>query len=154
MKDIHDIINESKVRRAADAIRYQKLDDDECQICHAHGEDKRSWFMTCLYAVHEAIPEAIELADVPDSNKRVNADYYLRLCKSCRGEFLSALGEAANRRRALRGTRLDSDGGVCHDDEDRNIPIRVNGCVQMITREEWDAMQAEHGTREPFTVKP
>ena len=36
---------------------------------------------------------------------------------------------------------MDHDGGDWFVEDDRNIPVRENGTVVMLTREEWDARQ-------------
>ena len=98
MSMFETLISESRQRREIDAKRFTELDRDLCMICWAYGADKRSWSMNCGYAVHEAIPEAIDMFGLPEGAALKDRGYYLLLCKSCRGAFLSALGDAASHR--------------------------------------------------------
>ena len=155
-----------KNRRHQDAERFKALDGDECQICLAHGQDKRSLTIDCLYAIHEAVPEAIDLALVPEKKPQANAQadslddndswgdgkrrgYYLRICKSCRSRLLEHLKQWADEGRTNRGKPMDHDGCIesdFPDDEgEANIPIREFGAVRMITKAEWDK---RHGPKE------
>jgi hypothetical protein len=138
---LREIIQAHEQRRERDAQRWAELDDDECQLCGAHGADKRSLFLDCRYSVHEVVPEAIDLGGVPAFQER---GYYLRLCKSCRARFLGHLREWRDECVALRGRPMDHDGHVYDDDPEpgRNIPIREHGAIRMLTRQEWDARQA------------
>ncbi|MBM3273869.1 MAG: hypothetical protein FJZ00_01855 [Candidatus Sericytochromatia bacterium] len=131
-------------RREEDAKRFGELDGDLCQICWAYGADKRSWLMECLYAVHEAIPEAIDLFGLPDDHRLAKRGYYLRLCKSCRGAFLTALGDAATKRRALRSTQKDHDGSPLWDsDPECQIPVRVNGATVLMNPDDYEDWRAK-----------
>lgn len=94
-----------------DRGRYENHDGDLCMLCGAHGSDKRNLFVSCLYAIHEVVPEAIDLRAA--GTERVG--YYLRICKSCRGRFLEGLGRWRAECIALRGTPMDHDG--CPEDE-------------------------------------
>lgn len=123
------------VRRARSAARFEALDPDECQLCGAHGPDKRSLFIDCGYALYEAVDEVIDIRDLELERGR---GYYLLLCKSCRGRLLAALERWAEECRLLRGLPKDSDGGLDEIDPDRNIPVRVHGAIQMMTRDEYD----------------
>ena len=149
MKDLHQIIEETKERRRIDAERFKQLDRDSCQLCHAHGEDKRSLFISCLYAVHEVLPEAIDLFDVPMEgvSEGQHRGYYLNICKSCRAGLLSHLKAWRNECVAKRDEPMDHDGNIQPTDPDRNIPVRINGAIQMLTREEWDRRAADEAAR-------
>lgn len=82
----------------------------------------------------------------PDSTEPVHlfqtTVYGTRCCKSCRGDFISLFV------RWSKGEFAQKPEG---SDPERNIPVRVNGAVQMLTRAEWDAM---HPDREPMTWRP
>ena len=151
MSSIQTILDTERQRRENDKKRWDALDDDLCMICHAYGADKRSLFVSCFYAVHEVVPEAIDLFLCDEQLK--DRGYYLRICKSCRGSFLGHMEKWANERRLLRGTPLDHDGSEVYD-TDGMIPVRINGCVRFLTREEWDERQAtaEHDAPEKCLV--
>jgi hypothetical protein len=136
-------------RNRNDKRRYEKLDSDECQLCEAYGNDKRSLYIKCFYDVSEAVPEMISLQDVEEINIAMSNFFYLRICKSCRGSLLGHLREWAASRRTLRGIPKDHDGGVEPEYEDcdeegnpRNIPYRKDGRTIMISEEEW---RVKHG---------
>jgi hypothetical protein len=136
------IIEESKRRREADAQRFKDADMDLCMCCHAYGEDKRSLWVDCLYAVHEVVPEAIDLGGVEPSPKNHNHGYYLRICKSCRGRFLTMMGEWWKAGVDRRDIPKDHDGhNEFEPDPERNIPVRVNGAIVLMTRAEWAERQ-------------
>lgn len=143
MTTLRDMIERTDQRRAEDAQRYADLDGDLCQLCHAYGADKRNLFLTCLYAVHEVVPEAIDTYAVEMLPEERRGDYYLRICKACRAGFLNHLQQWRNERVALRGMPKDHDGYVDDDDPERTIPYRVNGATVMLTREEWLAKRRE-----------
>lgn len=138
---LRKMLDESAARRKADAQRFKGHDEQLCMLCWAYGADKRSLFVSCFYAVHEAVPEAIDLSECEPKFK--DRGYYLRLCKSCRGAFLGHMREWANKCRSLRDTPKDHDGNVDSDNPEANIPVRIDGAVVMLTREQWDKRQGQ-----------
>ena len=126
------MIAEMEARRAADAKRYEGADEALCMICWAYGNDKRSLFLSCFYAVHEAIPEAIDLASCGEKLK--DRGYYLRICKSCRASLLDHLRRWADERRTLRDTPKDHDGHIDYANPEANIPVRIDGAIVMLNR--------------------
>lgn len=138
---LRDMLERIRRKQEADAERFKGLDGDLCQLCHAYGEDKRSLWIDCGYDVAEVVPEMMDTRcfEDPDAAKR---GHYLRFCKSCRGRLLSAMKEWRRECIALRGTPKDHDGHVEDDDPERNIPVRVNGAIVMLTHEEWDEREA------------
>lgn len=140
------MLEQLKARREADAKRFKEMDDDLCQICWAYGQDKRSFKLYCFYDVSEIIPEAIDMFAIGDDK---DPSYYLRVCKSCRGSFLTALKQAADGRRALREEPKDHDGYIDDGDSDANIPVRINGATVMMNAEnyaEWKARNVKNKT--------
>ena len=142
-RGLQDLIAESETRRTRDAGRFGALDWDACQLCESRGPDRRSLIVNCGYAVHEVIPEAIDVHSVPDMEGR---GYFLRICKSCRGALLGHLQAWRDERVARRGLPMDEDGDDdgTHDPE-RCIPVREHGATVWLTREEWDARQVATG---------
>lgn len=133
MRSLSQIIADANARRAADAERHASLNEDECMLCGARGPDKRTLKLRYGYAIEEVVPEAIDMRAVDGSDF-----YMLRTCKACRGSFLGKLEEWRDERLARRGMPMDSDGGDVWDNEsDRNIPVRINGAIQMLTADEW-----------------
>ena len=128
-----DILKKLDERRMTDAQRFEELDDDLCQLCHAHGQDKRSLRIECFYAIEEVIPEIIDLHNCEGER---NCGYYLRICKSCRGRLLDMLGKWRNECISYRDKQKDHDGHI-EEDEERNIPVRVNGRIVMMTEQEY-----------------
>ena len=127
-------LDEKADKRAADAVKFEALDEDACMICWAHGEDKQSIWLSCFYEVSEIVPEALDMGD---------RGFYLRVCKTCRGLILGAIGDAVDRRRITRGCPKGSDGDLEVFDPDRNIPMRVNGATVMVTMAEYEQMKAK-----------
>ena len=131
--DIKKMIDEVKQERKADKERYKNLDDDLCMLCHAYGTDKRSLTIDCFYQIKEVVPEAIDM-HLLENDK----GYYLRICKSCRGELLGLLKTWRDNCISRRGIAKDHDG--CPEEwvtADANIPVRINGAVVMMTEENY-----------------
>lgn len=126
-------------KREADAKRFHGADKALCMICWAYGNDKRSLVLSCFYAVHEAVPEAIDLSGCGEQHK--DRGYYLRICKSCRAGLLDHLRRWADERRALRDVPKDHDGHIDYADPAANIPVRIDGAIVMLTPEQWEARQ-------------
>jgi hypothetical protein len=135
-----DIINKTNRERGDGAKRYQEHDSDLCMICHARGGDMRSFFISMFYALSEVAPEFVNIDKVHETipDFPFQRGYYLRICKTCRGEIMQSIKEAINSRRSLRDTPKDSDGEVEEFNPARNIPVRMNGRTVMMTPEEYD----------------
>lgn len=131
--NIGDLIAETEKRRERDAERHKSLDLDLCQLCGAYGADKRTLRISYFYAIHESVPEAIDMCGLEGEH-----GYMLRTCKVCRGDFLAMLAEWRERRLAMRGIPKDHDGYPL-DDEDANglVPVRRHGMTVWVTEEEW-----------------
>lgn len=61
---LRDIVTEARARRGRDAETFAAHDRDECMLCDAYGADKRSLFIDCGYAVHEVLPEVLDIRDL------------------------------------------------------------------------------------------
>jgi len=133
--NIKQTIEDAKSRRKRDAERWETLDKDACMLCEAAGPDMRSLFLACGYLISEVVPEAIDLEDCPENIS--SRGWYLRICKSCRGAFLSMLADWKTERIHRRGVAKDSDGGDALYDDEANIPVRVNGETTMMTFSEF-----------------
>lgn len=142
-----DILTRTRERRERDAKRYAELDRDLCMLCGAYGADKRSLFISCFYDISEAIPEAIDLFLCGDKVK--DRGWYLRVCKSCRGELLGMLREWANHRRSLQSLPKDHDGYIDDEyvvkDPEAIFPVRVDGRVVYMTREQCEKRRRNNG---------
>jgi hypothetical protein len=137
-----DILQKTTARRDADRKRFESLKKDLCQLCHAHGPDKRSLFIECFYVIQEAIPEAIDLHLCGDHLK--DKGYYLRICKSCRAVLLMRLRQWRNDRVALREQAKSSDGYIDDlDGEAATIPVRIMGETIMMTPEQFEAYKED-----------
>lgn len=132
-----NVIANTDERRKRDSQRWEEQDQDLCMLCGARGPDKRSLFLSCFYDINELIPEAIDLYKCPDESLQ-GRGFYMRICKACRGDLLSRLGEWRDARLALRSELKNHDGNLDYAEPERNIPYRVNGAVVMLTREEWE----------------
>lgn len=135
------MIEESKARREAGAKAFAEHDKDLCMLCHAYGADKRSLFIDCFYAIYEAVPEALDISGVEPRLER-GRGYYLRLCKSCRGRLIGHLRLWREECVALRGVPKNHDGGLDDEDPEKNVPVRIDGAIVMMTEEEWRAWRA------------
>jgi len=138
MRDLFDkLMQDNKSRREHDAKRFNELDGDLCQLCHAYGADKRSLFIDCFYDIHEVVPEAIDLFAV--EGELMKRGYYLRICKACRGALLGHLQQWRQERIALRDVPKDHDGNPEESDGDTRelIPVRINGATIMMNEYEY-----------------
>lgn len=133
-----ELFAERDEARRQGADRFHNHDTDLCMLCHAYGEDKRSLFIDCFYAVDEVVPEALDIAEVEGRQ-----GYYLRICKSCRAALLGRLREWRDERVARRDIPKDHDGEDEDWDAEADIPVRINGAVVMLTREQFDEYQAK-----------
>lgn len=104
-----DPLEVTRARRAADKARFEALPPDKCMLCEVEGPDMRGLYVSCGYAVHEAVPEMIDTWLVKEP---VGVPFwYLRICKSCRGAFLQHLATWADERKQRRGLEMTTDGG-------------------------------------------
>lgn len=138
---------------------------ERCQRCGEIGQDRRTLWMACFYAMEEigAVPFtqcALEGVYRPLSGKRPVSErisvmvpewgpldndnpelrpfYTLRVCKDCRADWMDAIG------RWFREVRpVESCGS--------GIFVRRNGATVEVSREEWDRMNPG---REPVRVSP
>jgi hypothetical protein len=144
--NLSDMLHKKQTQREQDAATFQSCDDNLCMICNAYGTDKRSLFISSFYEMKEVAPEFLDLADVPDFKDR---GYYLRICKSCRGEILDAIRQAINVRCELRSEPKDHDGTVDYDDGGSSIPVRINGRTVMMNVWQYEEYQARQKPDEP-----
>ena len=133
MPSLDERFEELERKRRKDLLAYQEHDPDVCMLCGAEGQDKRSLFMRCFYDLKEAVPEFLDLQLV--KGMEING-YYLRICKACRGRLLANLRLWAGICRTARFVQKDHDGNMLGGEGD--IPVRVNGAITMMTREQWD----------------
>lgn len=138
--ELQQLLSNIDTKRKADAERFRTLDQDECQLCYAHGADKRSLTISCLYDVKEVLPEAIDLADVPVETLSKRG-YYLRICKACRGRLLAKSEEWRNECITFIPLPKDHDGELLEEGPGAYIPFRVYGRTRMVTREEFQALK-------------
>jgi len=126
MNDLKSHLQNKNAQRKSDRKSFEKLDDNLCMICWAYGQDKRNLVIRCFYDVKEVVPEMLDLKE----------HFYARICKSCRASFLGKLREWRDKRVALRDISKDHDGNFYDFDFERNIPVRINGAITMMTEEE------------------
>lgn len=136
LDSLQKMLDRIQKRREADAERFRKMDGDECMLCHAHGPDMRNLVMDCFYDISEAIPQAIDIHNLDIQNHK--SGWYLRICKTCRGEFLGHIESWSRERIKLRGM-TDSDGELLEQDySSKNIPVRVMGMIVMMDEQEYE----------------
>lgn len=145
--ELHQLIS-IDAKRKTDAERFEKLDQDECQLCYARGADKRSLIIHCLYDIQEVVPEAIDLSGVKDGIKEkmlVKCGYYLRICKACRGRLLAKLEEWRKECIAQILIPKNHDGEPTNEitPPDAYIPYRVYGRTRMVTKEEYPRLASK-----------
>ena len=112
-----------------------------CQICNQEGEDRRTLRLQYFYDLSE-MSDKFEKEEVTirfaDGHEVKNVFWSIRTCKDCRGNFLGTL------RRWTSGEFVTAT----EDNPERNIPVRVDGRVVMMTTEEWQAHTARLGEPE------
>ncbi len=138
---------------------------ERCDRCGSVGEDRRTLWHACFYAMEETgVPFArravrglvVEPAGTqlstfgvevpvwgdpdPGQEARDHPFYTLRVCKSCRADWLAAVAAW------FRSPRAHPDG----DADEREPPavgsgifVRRNGATVEVTREEWDRLYAD-----------
>ncbi len=102
-------------KRIEDKEKFNILDEAQCMLCGAHGNDKRNLIVDCMYDINEVVPEALSLHLV--EGRLQGHGFYLRICKSCRGGFLSMMGKWAETRKALRDLPKGHDGELLQEYE-------------------------------------
>ena len=137
----NEVIEQTKRRRGIDKKRFEELDKDLCMMCLAYGADKRILYIECMYAIHEMVPEAMDLFSA--DNKQIG--YTLRICKACRGAFLDMLGKWREERMARRTTLKDHDGNDELDEPGYDIPVRVNGAIVMMNEDQYREFKEKKG---------
>jgi hypothetical protein len=132
---------------------------DKCARCGKVGEDRRTIFAACLYAMeetgipfeqcritgewhnHSGYKDVIghRVATFEDKGTPTqNSFYTVLVCKDCRADFLDAMKQWF-----FAGPRAER--------ADATIPVRINGTRRMMTPEEYEAM---YPGRIPHTLKP
>lgn len=104
---------------------------ETCQRCHDIGEDRRTLWMACFYEMNE-LKVPFEMVEV--GGKRF---YTLRVCKVCRGEWMSAI------KKWFTDPKQE-------EARDSGIFIRENGATIQISESEW---YRRNPGREPVRVK-
>jgi len=140
---LHDIIEKAKKEKEEDRIRHKEHDGDLCMACHSYGADKRSLMVTCFYDIKELVPEFINLSGCHEEDNPLRRFHYMRICKTCRGRFLKMLKEWFRYCTNFRDTPKNHDGCVEEFDEERNIPVRINGATVMMDEEEFKQYNKE-----------
>lgn len=141
MTTLEETLRKKDEDRASDAEKFNKLDDDLCMLCGAHGEDKRSLRMEYFYDLKEQVPEMLDLANL----KPEEGGFYLRTCKWCRGELLGLLRVWRETCVARRDFEKDHDGYITEEGAgDRNIPVRVDGRIMWMTLPEYEDYKRAH----------
>jgi hypothetical protein len=140
LKEAFDRENEKMER---DAVTFHEANEDICMMCGAQGADKRNLRISMFYAVHEVVPEMLNLSKVEGERP---GTYYMRICKKCRADLLGHLQAWRNERIAHRGTRMDHDGNPEEDFEYGKIYVRINGVsVPMSEDEYWEWRKLKDG---------
>lgn len=147
MKAVDDWLSRNEQRRAQDKQRFEQHDHDLCMICHAYGQDKRSLWIDCFYAINEVLPEALDISSAGLTGAH-SRGYFICICKSCRGRLLGHLQAWRDEGVALRDTPKDHDGEPEYFDTDRHIPMRVHGTTVIMNQSEYDAYTAAHPHKE------
>lgn len=130
---------------------------ERCQRCGEVGEDRRTLWMACFYAMgelglpfeektlfHANLEDLEETKDAAQRAVRSSGDltpyglFTLRVCKECRGDWMSAIKAWFN-----TAPRKESCGS--------GIFVQENGATIEITQEEWDR---RHPEKTPFKVAP
>ena len=131
---------------------------EKCARCGEEGEDRRTLWMACFYAMDEldmplgqcavegvyceqtgtqvmeivgrthTIPVFTPIADAEPRKHRL---FTLRVCKRCRGDWMGAIEEWFK-----RPTEADNP--------EADIPMRVRGATVMMTREQYDEWHEKH----------
>jgi hypothetical protein len=106
-----------------------------CQICNQEGEDRRTLHLQYFYDMSEISDKLVKeevTIRFADGHEVKNVFWTIRTCKDCRGHFLDVV------RRWTSGEFVTQT----EDDPERNIPVRVDGRVVMMTTEEWQSHTA------------
>ncbi len=138
------------------------MSGERCQRCGVVSPDLRTLWMACFYqmeelglpleliAVHghvvqqkgvqrfkgfEDLPVPV-WEDPEPSQEPGNFQFYrLRVCKDCRADWMGAIRDWFN----------SVPDHFVTDSPDANIPVRIDGRVKMLTREQYDEFSKEEG---------
>lgn len=139
MSNLDNYLKRVKEQSKQDAEKYKAVDHDLCMLCGAYGSDKRTLLIRTGYEMKEAVEELLDTKDVEELPEAIRGFYYLNMCKSCRASLLGHMRDWAIERRAMRGTPMDHDGNSEDEEPDRNIPVRIDGGIRMMTMDEYTA---------------
>ena len=152
---------------------------EQCQRCGRVGEDRRTLYMACFYAMHEFdVPftqvqitgtvqrhthdETMTFGGVgrphrfaryedvdPAAEPQKRGFYTLRVCKSCRAEWMQAIETWFRLGRAVRRDAEDDDPGepnyIAPDGTPGYVWVRRGGATVLATPEEIRAMEERGG---------
>ena len=113
---------------------------DRCARCGKVGEDRRTLWMACFYAMDELdIPfKQITICDDAGTNRGF---FSLRVCKTCRASWMDALEKWF---KATEWEREHTTG--------TGVFVRKNGVSVELNPEEVEQWKSEHGGAEPVRV--
>jgi len=126
-----------------------------CQRCGEKDYDRRTLWMSCLYAMEELglpfetnnvvvrVDKALKANESPEGKPIVTTGfipkfYTLTVCKECRADWMMVIKNWFNE----KPVRESCGSGIF---------VRRNGATVEITEEEW---REENPDREPIRVKP
>jgi len=137
LETFQQMITKMIARRERDATRFRDSDGDLCMLCGAYGDDKRGLVIDCGYDVTEMVPEALDLGNVGMETHKQG--FYVRLCKTCRGELLDHLRSWRRDRVAMRDVPKNHDGYP--EDAPGWIAVRIDGISVMMSAEQYEEYQ-------------
>lgn len=107
----------------------------ECAVCGEVGQDRRTLRISHGYELRE-VSEKFERTQILESSPDSRLSdplpaWKLTTCKECRADLMGLL-----RRWIESGSAVDRRW--ISSDPERNIPVRIDGAIVMMTREEYD----------------
>lgn len=139
MSNLDNYLKRVKEQSKQDAEKYKTVDHDLCMLCGAYGSDKRTLLIRTGYEMKEAVEELLDTKSVEELPEPIRGFYYLSMCKSCRASLLGHMRDWAIERRAMRGSPMDNDGNSEDEPPEKNIPVRIDGGIRMMTMDEYTA---------------
>lgn len=103
------------------------MSEEICQRCKEVDEDRRTLWMSCFYEMMEMLMPFVQVESQLEKDKKYYPHLYtLRVCKSCRDDWMNAIQSWFNNKPEVKES--------CNS----GIFVRDKGAISEITLDEWN----------------